>query len=420
MEACEVACRSRKCAAAAVCQDDPMWTHTRVVRAGEMLSQGCGHYAPGVAGSAHRYCCADKGTDGRLASAACPAACRTCPSRLDDLDQCDDADCIRYTILLVVLAILPLCVRVFAAARSVRKVTGTFRCGAKRLERQHSDDLRGSGSVGLGSDGGKGGGGTNPLAAVADHSVQASENLTLSPENGTDEEYGGSDSGPSSEPLTVDTVWRAGISWDEGRRRRNLETCEALGLSLWRLLMWHVGPLVAYSCIFCVYYESLDDEPFFLQLAWLVLVREVIHGVVALWCIVSKPCVFLVDLENTVKSQNAVPNLAMVVLAPWVFLLKAVVSDGPGQENRNVLVVLGILALDFCNVIALLYGSLVDDPESIPMMVYYGVSSIAWVFFAYPICLAAHSLCCVRGEGSEGGDDDDDEYHEEEDDGERS
>ena len=504
MEACQVTCRSTKCALAADCQDDASWRNVRELPSGAD-ERGCDDYEQGKPG--HDYCCADEGVVAsgatQLAKDACPAACRTCDTQLDDLEFFSSRD-----FMLAVLAAVPLLLRIVDVGWAVQ---GVLRCLPCCLDDGAATDTAAAGH-------GHSGGGRNPVAAAAgsgpgpsssgrDESVELeSSPLKLSPMDDSSSPPNGSSSSSSdsvsvsmrmsrmdigSERLDVSTVWRVGstsgggggggggsrhagadagggggggggggsgnrLSWSEGCAVRRMGFCEALRCSAYRLVAWHLCPPLIYCWLYRSYYYSLDDEgPIFFYLAWIVGLREATHAILAIWCALSKPLVFLVDLQATLESAGVIEHLGLVIFAPWVLLLRATFPMHAQQElgrsssggsssssyaatataapavpaasgggvgragasgggccgtigiwrqlylrDRILLCFMAVVSvMELCSVVAFVMGIWYEDLVPYPLMVSFAVGSLSWFFLAY---IAKRVLCS-------GPDDDDDE-----------
>lgn len=434
LDACQLTCRSTRCALPADCVDDASWKHVRMVGPGKTVTTRCADFAAGKPG--HRTCCKVQGVKlsgtSVLAKDACPASCRTCDARLDDLEFWGTEDS-----LLVVLALLPLLLRAADVARAVQK---TLHCcnwpwTSSSSRSQVRGDTEGNdwspkGSVSLRQ---------NDASLELEHSP-----LKLSPASNASSPEATASSSPvrlDHEQMDVRSVWTGSarlsggdnqsnggkrLTWEEGRRRRGLAVSEAIQLTLYRLLGWHCCPPLVYAWIVREYYVALDDESIWFQwLAVLVGMREVAHLVLALWCVVTTPMVFLVDLQATLINKHAVIYLIICLFGPWLFLLRVAfpmhemsagaeyrsTPNGKGaggtcrrcdhwcsewlQLARQEPYISGLVAsfslLEMCNVFAFVVGLIIVSSDSdgkgpegqgdlvpVPMLVCFFMGSIAW------------------------------------------
>jgi hypothetical protein len=467
IDACQVSCKSTKCALAENCKDDQHWKHERTVRAGASKVFRCADYAVGKPG--HRACCSDQGIGHGgttvLAKDACPASCRTCDAQLNDLEFWTTAD-----FMLALLALLPLLLR---AADVGTAIQNALHCCAWPWSPHAATGIGGGGE-----DGGDSRRKSGSFGQV-DSSVELeSSPLKLSPasNSSTDTPSSSRSRHDSSHQLDFGTVWSgnagvgggiAGGSWEEGWRRRGITPCEAMQVTLYRLLGWHCCPALVYVYLVDEYYEALDDESvLFKWLAVAVGLRELAHLALALWCFCSRPIVFLVDLHATTTKKNAEQHLAICLFAPWLFLLRAALPmhahvgygatpDGgatsgagvasgisaapagcwkclcPGsvwlklaelntRERYTVGVVVSLVLLDMCNVFAFVTGVwiMVDDDEGgegggnggqsvpFPIIVSLALGTVAWLAL---VATVAPRRAVEESDDSEGGSDGDDD-----------
>ena len=395
--ACQVACRATHCRSAEVCFDEETWRSNR-------HGDPCSEYEFGKPGHAH---CSEHGSSDGLgtghksAREACPAACRACPTRLDMLDICEGS-CIRDTILLVMLALLPLALRLLEAGRSVSRV----------LEDSRSP---------------------RPLPAQDDSlELEGDERDPLS-----NDDIGEVGMRPTGEKVDYEACIDGVIGWEQARKQRGWDPSDAMFHTLGRVAVWcaptpsrrfwagdmlfgsaevlrrrHLLPPVVYLLILDFYIDAMELPMY--QLAWAVGLREVLHGVLALLLLLKKPLVYLLDLQATLGSANAKEKLCICVFAPWAYLIKATLPSGPryqhvtigtigrgfcqlgaGHVYTRVCVCAGTVAvvavLDLCNLFAFIFGLVVGDENSkepIPVMVSFGASTLAWFVFVYHVARA--------------------------------
>ena len=324
--ACQVACRATHCRSAEVCFDEETWRSNR-------HGDPCSEYEFGKPGHAH---CSEHGSSDGLgtghksAREACPAACRACPTRLDMLDICEGS-CIRDTILLVMLALLPLALRLLEAGRSVSRV----------LEDSRSP---------------------RPLPAQ-DESLELEDDERDPLSNDDIGEVG---MRPTGEKVDYEACIDGVIGWEQARKHRGWDPSDAMFHTLGRVAVWcaptrsqrfwagdaswlsavlrhrHLLPPVVYLLILDFYIDAMELPMY--QLAWAVGLREVLHGALALLLLLKKPLVYLLDLQATLGSANAKEKLCICVFAPWAYLIKASLPSGPRYQHIN----LGTTGRDFC------------------------------------------------------------------------